>query len=406
MADAPSAEPLAATEHPADREAIARAFAVVPTLTRIEAAGSAVGLPDTTLLHAGPAFRSIAEICLPILNSACLTAVLVGLADTFDEAEEQIKAGEITLEPAQDRHVVTPLATVVGSLTPLHVVEDAAGSGATAYAPINDGALLPTRVGQRNEAVFQQLRWMSVAVPDRFDAALREPMPLLPLALHGLANGDDCHGRTNAASAALVAELDARLPFGIGNAATEFLRSSPSLFLNLWMAACKCIMLGGSGVAGSSLITGAGGNGVEFAIQVSAFPGRWFAAPATSPIGELGEAMHGRALAAIGDSAVVDALGLGAMAFNYAPAQRDALGRFMPATQSVRVERLLAAPHPAFASLGLKLMTTARRVDRLGDGPTVALGILDREGVAGRIGGGIYTMPTAPFRDALSALSA
>jgi hypothetical protein len=398
MADAFSAD------HPADREAVDRAFAVVPELTRIEAASSAVGLPDTTLLHAGPPFRSVAEICRPILNSACLTAVLVGLADTFDEAEEQIRAGEIRLEPAQDRNVVTPLATVVGALTPLHVVEDAGGSGATAYAPINDGVVLPTRVGQRSEAVFQQLRWMSVAVPDRFDAALREPMPLLPLALHGLANGDDCHSRTDAASAALVGELNARLPFGIGNAATDFLGSSSGLFLNLWMAACKCIMLGGAGVAGSSLVTAAAGNGVEFGIQLSGVPGRWFTAPATAPAGDLDDAMAGRALAVIGDSTVVDALGLGAMAFSCSPSQRQALGRFLPVNQQARVERLLAAPHPAFAPLGLRLATTARRVDNLGDGPTAALGILDREGIAGRIGGGIYAMPAAPFRDALAAL--
>lgn len=390
--------------HPADARAIERAFDVIPVLSRIEQASTAIGLPETTLLHAGPAFRSTADISRPIMNSACVAAVLAGLTGSFEDAERAIRQNEIVLEPAQNHRVVTPLASVVSSIMPLHVITDAAGGDAVAYAPINDGAALTTRVGQLSEGIYQHQRWVSVAVADRFDAALKEPIPLLPLALHGLEHGDDCHGRTAAASNALVREMAARLSFEIGDAVLNFLHASPTLFLNLWMAACKCIMLGGAGVRGASLVTAAGGNGLESGIQVSGLPGRWFTTPATPPVGPTADDMKERALGAIGDSAVVELLGLGAMASRFAPAQREALGNFLPDNHQARVDNLLAAPHPAFAKLGLHMGIRARDVEHFGGGPMIGLGVLDKEGLAGRLGGGIYVMPTAPFHDALRAL--
>jgi hypothetical protein len=44
--------------------------------------------------------------------------------------------------------------------------------------------------------------------------------------------------------------------------------------------------------------------------------------------GDIADAMNSRALGAISDSMVVEMLGLGAMAFESMPAQREALGRF------------------------------------------------------------------------------
>ena len=391
---------------PPDEAAVSEAFAAQPVLDRIEAAGSAIGLPQNTLLHAGPPFRSVDDIPAPVMNSACLSAVLADLVDAFDEAEALIRAGEIVLRPAQDYDVVTPLAAVVSAVTPLNVVVDGAGGDAIAFSPVHDGGVWPTREGQRSEEVFQQLRWTSVAVADRFDAALKEPIPLLPLARYGLERGDDCHGRTMMASEALVGAVRARLPFEVGNAVTEFFGLSPGLFLNVWMAATKCIMLTGAGLAGSSFVTAAGANGVETGIQVSGKPGSWFTVRATPPVGPIDPRLADRSLAAIGDSAVVEALGLGAMAWQCAPEQQKVLGRFLPANHEERKQRLLAVEHPAFADLELRLGITARSAARFGDGPVVGLGILDREGIAGRIGGGVYAMPADPFGAAVSALEA
>ena len=48
------------------------------------------------------------------------------------------------------------------------------------------------------------------------------------------------------------------------------------MFLNLWMAATKTIMLAANGITGSSLITGMGGNGIRMGLQIAGLPGRWF----------------------------------------------------------------------------------------------------------------------------------
>ncbi|MCC6008466.1 MAG: DUF1116 domain-containing protein [Rhodobacteraceae bacterium] len=391
-------------DRPADMEALRRLADCRPALVSVEAAGTALGLPENVLLHAGPAFADPAAVPAPVLNAACLAAMISGLADNPEYARASILSGEIALRPAQDHGVVTPLAFVVGFQTPLQCIRDLGGGGAVAFAPVNDGNLHPVRTGLGTDAAFQELRWMTVAVADRIDAALSRPIELAGFARAGLEGGDDLHGRTPAATAAFVAEMRARLPLGIGDAVGRFLDESAGLFLNLWMGATKCLMTAGAGVPGSGLVTAAAGNGVDVGIQVSGLPGRWFTVQASPPRGALAEGMEERALPAIGDSAVVEALGFGAMSLHLSPAQAAAFAPFLPKDAAARPAALAAGHHPAFDGLGVPLGITAARVAAYGAGPLVGLGILDREGTAGRIGGGIYEMSVVPFVAALAAL--
>ena len=112
-----------------------------------------------------------------------------------------------------------------------------------------------------------------------------------------------------------------------------------------------------------------------------------------------------RALGAIGDSAIVDALGFGAMAMNYAPEQQKNLQAFMPVDGLSLPDRLLSVLHPAFGTLKLKVGMLARTIVDDGREPVVSLGVLDVEGELGRLGGGIYSPPRSMFNDAVSALS-
>lgn len=393
--------------HPADRLAWGRAVAAQPVWTGLDSAATALGLAGDVLLHAGPPFGSVADICRPILNSACVAAVYEGLSRDFDQAEAMIAGGDIVLEAAQDHSVVTPLAAVVSASMPLHVVEDIHGGATRSYAPVNGGSRPSLRLGLRSEAVLQHIRWLNGPFVETLRRGLGEGMALIPLAAAGLAAGDDCHGRTVAATGALIDELRARTPGGIGDEdARGFMASSPSLFLNLWMAATKCIMGSASGVEGASLITAAAGNGVEVGIQISGLPGRWFTAAAAPPRGKFDrDVPPERALGAIGDSAVVEGFGLGAMAFKLSPEQSKTLGAFLPEDSADRLAKLPAGRHPAFEALDISLGLTARAVVQTGAGPMVGLGILDREGEKGRLGGGIYDMPAAPFAAALAALN-
>ena len=88
-------------------------------------------------------------------------------------------------------------------------------------------------------------------------------------------------------------------------------------------------MLAANGITGSSLITGMGGNGIRMGLQIAGLPGRWFTELASPPNGEIQENLSlDRRLGAIGDSAVVEALGLGAMQISSAPEQLKFLRTF------------------------------------------------------------------------------
>jgi hypothetical protein len=113
-----------------------------------------------------------------------------------------------------------------------------------------------------------------------------------------------------------------------------------------------------------------------------------------------------RALGAIGDSAIVDMAGFGAMAMSYAPAQHEVLGGYMPDDGLDLPELLLRKVHPGFGDLEFRTGLCAGDVVASGRSPVISLGILDIQGTAGRLGGGIYRTPMQPFAAALEQAAA
>lgn len=392
--------------HPADQKAFDRLLQAIPVWNGIDTAAQALDLDANVLLHAGPPFASVDSISMPILNSACVAAVFEGLAADFEQAESMIRAGEIRLEPAQDHSMVTPLAAVVSASMALHRVVDLSDPNNTIYAPINGGSRPAMRLGLRSMAVLDHIRWLNGAFTELLHRGLQQPLEVVPMAAYALRAGDDCHGRTPAGSKLMMDTIASNLPTGaIDTGTQEFIDTSPSMFLNLWMAASKCLMMRASGVEGSSFVTAAAGNGVDTGIQISALPGRWFQAAAIPPKGRFDiDLPPERALPAIGDSAVVEGLGLGAMAIHLSPEQEKNLGDFLPADYRVRASHLMCGTHPDFGDLNCRLGLSARAAVEYGQGPIIGLGMLDISGEKGRLGGGIYDMPVTVFADARAAL--
>ncbi len=391
----------------ADHTAMARLTAASPEWIGMTTAAEAVGCAHSTLLHAGPAFASPKEVTLPIMNAARVAAVFQGLAANFQDARERILQGEVRLVPAQDHGVVTPLASVVSAAMCLHTVRDAHRPDVQAWAPINGGSGPAMRLGLCNDAVLAHLRWLNGPFAEQLAHTVDSPLNLIDIARQSLERGDDCHGRTMEATRLLTEWMTSELRGALlDQSGREFLQHSPSFFLNLWMAAVKCMFQSASHVAGSSLVIAAGANGLEAGIQVSGLAGHWFTAPAAPPEGKLDvDVPDSRKLGAIGDSAVVDALGLGAMAMNFSPAQRAGLGAYLPQDALALPARLLGVVHPEFGALGLRVGLCARGVTASGHCPIVSLGILDRLGELGRLGGGIFQPPMILFEQAVEALS-
>lgn len=198
---------------------------------------------------------------------------------------------------------------------------------------------------------------------------------------------------------ALLRTLVDRVTGASGEAVRGFLQKSPAFFLNIWMAASKLMLDAARGVDGSTVITAAGGNGTAFGIQIASRPEEWLVAPAMPPAvapGSLGAAVP---LGAIGDSAVVDILGLGAMT-----SLQRGMAAPIPAFAGPAddLALLLHERHPAMRRSRPLMVTSARRVADLGKTPIISLGVLDKDGRLGRLTGGYYRPPAEIFHRAAS----
>ncbi len=390
----------------ADKLAIDRVLAVVPELFALERAADRLNLRRHELLHAGPPLRDPCAPCTPVLHSAVTAILLEGWADTPGQARDMVRSGSVKLRPAQDAGCVVPLADVLSPSMWVQVVRDAHDPKRWACSPLNGGATDVMRVGVFNDAVLAQLRWLEREFAPAYGAAIAHaPIPLIPLADEGLAAGDDCHGKTGASTAAFAHLLADRLQGDAAQACSAFLERSPGFFLNLWMAASRCMLSAAVGSAQSSVVIAAAGNGQDFGIQLAGRPGRWFTAAADAPVvAGAPEQILQSCLGAIGDSAIVDLLGLGAMATLGSGAQGPAaFASIWPETAQVS-NKLLSARHAGFARTQAQLVVRAASVMDAATSPVISLGVLDKAGLQGRLGGGFYRAPAELFVRACAGL--
>lgn len=372
--------------------------AVHPRLEAIVPASARVAFPTRTLLHAGPPFLTSRDIVPPILNSAAAAAVFEHWYNDLAEARAAILAGEVRMQSAQDFDCTVPLASVLSPSQRVLVVSDAQGVGRTCYAPLNGGNQWALRLGLPKNEVVEHLRWLNERLAPALAAGLNQGVDLITLADTALSQGDDCHGRTIAGTAAFAAHMANVLDETNSTLVLEYLHTSPGFFLNLWMAATKCILTAAEGLPDCLLVTSAGGNGCHYGMQVAARPGHWITVSASPPVGDiLGGYGMDDALPAVGDSAVVEMLGLGAMAMWLSPQQQQNIGAFMPEPAEQLATALLVGRHPGFTEVNVKVGLSAVRVVELQKTPVVALGILDAKGGEGRIGSGIYRVPIELF---------
>jgi hypothetical protein len=392
--------------HNSDLRSLDIMESVRPVWSGLVAAQDAVPLGERTILHAGPPLAD-AIMAKAVFNSTTMAVLFEGWASDVEQAHAMILAEEVKLLPAQSLGVVVPLASVLSPSMLVHVVEDENNTHLKAFSTINGGMQHALRLGLSNDSVLEHLRWLN----GEFGAVLAKAIsgagiPLLPIADHGLGHGDDCHGRTIAATAELLEQLATRLAtLDGGAAATAYIAASFPFFLNLWMAATKCILLAANGIEGSSLITSIGGNGIDFGMQVAGQPGRWFTVPAAAPAAIYNPGLSEiNGLGAIGDSVVVDAFGLGAMALVFAPEQQKGLEPVLPDDALQLPQRLLGRAHTGFTQTGALFGTAARQIVDLQTSPLVALGVIDIDGEKGRVGGGIYRPPLELFSHACRAL--
>jgi len=372
-----------------------------------------------TFLHAGPPITW--ERASGPMRGALIGAVLFeGMADTAEDAEHRLAAGEFTLEPCHHRGGVGPMAGVVSPSMWLYVLRDDVHD-ATSWCSLNEGLGKVLRYGAYGPEVIDRLHWMTRVLGPILSRAVRStgPIDIRAIITQMLQMGDEGHNRNRAGSLMLLREL---LP-GMITAdaassdvaeAVRFSGANEHFFLNLGMPACKLATMAASGIPGSSVVTVMARNGTDFGIQVSGTGDEWFTGPANTPEGLfLGAFGPDDANPDIGDSAITETGGIGGFAMAAAPAIVKFVGGDVPfALRATRtMYEITVGEHPAYQVpiLGFRGTPTAidvTKVARTGILPQINTGMAGRVAGTGQVGAGLVTPPEQCFPAALAALAA
>lgn len=402
----------------ANAEAFDRLVNGEPVLVDCRPAWEALDLPRHTVLHAGPPI-AWERLCEP-MRAAVLCAVRYeNWAANDDAAAEMVSAGQIRLEPCHHWKAVGPMTGMITSSMPVFVVVNRV-HGNRAHVTINEGLGKVLRFGANDASVIARLNWLAQEAGPLLGAALRASggIPLRPLMAQALRMGDEMHQRNVAASALLARAL---MPH-IAHAAdrhhavarlAEFIAGNDQFFLNVAMAAGKALADSAAGVPHSTLVTVMARNGTDFGIRVSSLGERWFTAPVNTPVGLYFPGFSADdANPDMGDSAIVETIGLGggAMAASPAVARFVGAGGMTEALAATsEIEEICLAEHPHFRistldERGAPAGIDVRRVVETGITPLINTGIAGRKAGTGQVGAGVVRAPLACFEQAVLAL--
>jgi hypothetical protein len=231
--------------------------------------------------------------------------------------------------------------------------------------------------------------------------------------------GDEMHQRNIAASCLLARALMPHLasvdaPPGVIARLAAFIAGNDQFFLNLAMAAGKASADPCLGIAGSTMVVTMARNGTDFGIRVAGLGDRWFTAPVEMPHG-----LYFPGFAAadanpdMGDSAIVETVGLGAFAMAASPAVAGFVGagglrEAIAVTEEMAEICLGEHPQYRMATLderGTPVGIDVRKVVETGITPLINTGIAGKMPGTGQIGAGTVRAPLQCFVRALEALA-
>ncbi|MDQ6920226.1 MAG: DUF1116 domain-containing protein [Candidatus Dormibacteraeota bacterium] len=401
----------------ANREVFRRLEEATPLLVAVSPAWAVVpGLDERTVLHCGPPL-GWENFCGPLRRSVRATVVAEGWATTGDEVETLVAGGDVRLEPANDHATVVPMAGTVGPSSPVFVVENPPG-GNRSYSPINQGPGSVPWFGVDSQEAVRHLTWLRESAGPVLNSAIRAAgaFDLFSLIGQGLLMGDDVHMRSQASTNLLLRLL---LPHLVGLQdpraveVARFLSANHLFFLNVAMAAAKAALDWASLVPQSSAVISMARNGTTFGIRIGGTGERWFIAP--SPPVE--DALYHPGFspeigsADIGDSALLELIGLGGAAAAASPAVAGFLGGRMSeaiatteAAESISLGRSSRLKLGFLDFRGAPVGVDARLAAELEVTPAINTGILHETEPLGQVGAGIARAPLDCFRQAVLAL--
>ncbi len=398
----------------ANREAVDRINRADPVLVDVCPAGDVVpGLTDRMVLHSGPPVDW--DHMSGAQKGACIAmALFEGWASSREEAERQLSTGEIALDCNHQHSAVGPMAGTISKSLPVYVVENRA-FGNRAYCRLVEDR---QQFGAFDEKAINELcMWREIWAPS-IARGVRQMggLELKPLTTKALQMGDELHNRTTAATSMFAnAIVPPMIKAGVSQddllSTLEFFSSHELSYMGLVMASCKAATDAANGIPYSTVVTVMSRNGYQVGIQVSGLDSEWFVAAAKALDGIFlpgyGPSDAGRDM---GDSAIIETVGLGGFLLASAPAILNLVGGTLEEaisyTQSmydITVGESPEFPIPALGNRGPALGIDIRKVVQTGVLPVVDTAIAHKELGHPIIGGGISRPPIECFREAMRA---
>jgi hypothetical protein len=404
----------------ANREALSRFLKAEPVLVDVVRADTVLpNLGERTILHAGPPI-DWPRMCGPLRGAIQGAIVLEGWAPDLDAAEKLAAGGGISFAPNHERGAVGPMTGLITRSMPVLVVENKT-FGNRAYCTLNEGLGKVMRFGGNDESVLARLRWLAADLGPALAAALKLAggLPLKPLIARGLAMGDEMHQRNVACTSLFVRAMAPWLARAVPETEKlakllEFCGGNDQFFLNVAMAMGKAIADPAKGIARSTLVTAMCRNGTDFGIRVAGLGERWFVAPVEQPKGLYFPGYtEADGNPDIGDSAIVETVGLGGFAMAASPAVAGFVGAGS-AAEALDITRAMVDiaygrnpdwTIPGLDFAGVPVCIDVRRVVDTGIAPLINTGIAHRKPGIGQVGAGTVRAPLACFERALEALA-
>ncbi len=376
------------------------------------------GMTPRTILHSGPNIEW-SRMCQPMKNGILGAILFEELAKDISQAEALVQSGEITLAACHDYSAVGGMTGVTSANTPVAIVRDAE-NGNTAFCGLHEG-MQPWGFswGNHDEESISNLKWIKDEISPVLNAGLKLSggLKMSPLISKSIQMGDEIHGRCVASTSLISRELSpfiSKLEFSknILMRVLEFLRVTDMFSLHIVMAAAKSMTDSIKNIPYSTIVTVMARNGVDFGIKVSGLGERWFVGPAQKINTVFFSPNWNDSLAVpdIGDSSVVEVVGLGGLIHAASPAQGYALGfNYLDSLRKTEeAYAFCAGEHKTWRIPGLDFRGVPLGIDILkviATGKTPILDTATAHKQGGKIGIGEARAPMEAFDEAMKAFA-
>lgn len=284
-----------------------------PWWVDVRTAGDFLGLPDRTVLHAGPPIE-FGRMC-PLHRRGMVNACLLeGWATSESEAARLLASGGVRCEAACDYATNGSGTGIVTPSIPLLVVEDRETGGVAGVFP-SEGRFGGGFCGWGvyTPEIAANLAWMRETLfPPLADVLRAEGgFPMKALFAEAIRMGDELHSSQKAIDA-LFTRAIIPLALKCPNAADllTYFATADRFTHNFGQAASRALLLGLEKRGARGFLSAAGGNGVDYGVKID---GTWHTAP--SPMIEgpylVPGARRENQLPWIGDSSIVECRGWG-----------------------------------------------------------------------------------------------